>query len=247
MRFTWVDAVIIAGGVIITTVAVAAAMAKVAPPIVPPIPPIPPIPPVPGIPAVVEFVDYPTSLSQLYGFYYTMASPISPEVLQVKALTSFAGPPYPEGFVTNYATLRVLDAAGRGVPNVAVLVWSVPTRDDQAGILSIAGSERPEIEALRVLTDSNGEARIWLVYDVFSNIKILEDRLGFGCCVPWGRAQDIDVGDNCDLPPPLAWICYRQRDARTDLKVYTVNVRIEGTVKSSLFALSCQAIGKALW
>jgi len=247
-RLTWLDAALIGGGVIITAVGIVVVVrAKVTAPAPTPIPvPTPAPTPVPGIPAAIEMPAYPTSLSQLYGFYYWMASPVSPQFLYVNALTSFMGPPYPQGGVTAEAVFRVVDAAGRGVPNVAVLVWSVPTRDDQSGILLIDDVQRSEVEALRLLTLSNGEVHIRLGYQL-TNIKILEDRHSFGCCVPWGRAGDIDVGQSCELPPPLAWICYRQRDARTDPKVYTVNARIEGTIKTNAFGVTCQAIGKALW
>jgi len=247
VRLTWLDAALIAGGVIVTTVAVAAAMAKAKPPEEAPPPEVPPpeIPPVvPAIPAAIEFPTYPTSLSQLYGFYYIMSSPIL-QKLQYKALTSFKGPPYPEGIVMEYATLRVLDAAGRGVPNVAVLVWSVPTRDDQSGRLSINGAPRSEVEALRMLTNANGEIKLWLQYEIL-NIKLLEDRHAFGCCVPMiGMTNEIDVGGECGII--YRWMCYKSKDARTDVKAYTVNARIEGTVKTNLFVVSCQAIGKALW
>jgi len=248
VRLTWLKTAIIAGGVIITAVGVVlAAKAKVLPPIAPPpegIPP-PPIPPpegIPAIPAAIEFTVYPTSLNQLYGFYYTAPSPMA-RVLEVKALTSFVGPPWPEGLITERAVMRVVDAAGRGVPNVAVLIWSVPTHDDQNGQLSIDGSPRNEVEALRYLTDANGEIQIFITYELLSVIT-LEDKHDFGCCILGVRVQDIDVGQACSIP---SYVCYSQKDARTDIKIYTVNARIEGTVKSNAFAFSCQAIGKALW
>jgi len=254
VRLTWLSASIIAGGVIITTVAViAVAVAKARAEeekkkeeeIIPPAPPTPPTP-VPGIPVALEFPAYPTSLNQFYGFYYYQAYFGAAQVLQVSAQISFAGPPYQYGLREDYATLRVVDAAGRGVPNVAVLIWSVPTRDDQSGQLSVNGATRTEVEALRLLTDANGEIKLTLSYEL-TNIKMLEDRLNFGVCTPAGRVKDIDVGGSSELGPPLAWICYKQREARTDPRVYTVNARIEGTVKSNTFVISCQTTGKALW
>lgn len=246
VRFTWIDAAIIGGGIILTGVVVAAVVKakppeKEIPPIVPPdeIPWIP----TPGIPATIEFPVYPTSLSQLYGFYYTMRLPAA-QILEYKALTSFRGPPYPEGQVIETAKLRVVDAAGRGVPNVAVLIWSVPTRDDQSGRLIINNSLRSEAEPLRLVTDGTGQITLNLTY-LLMNIKVLEDNHSFGCCMIVGRVHDIDVGQGCALP--LTGICYKAKEAQTAPRVYTVNARIEGTVKTGGFVVSCQAVGKALW
>jgi len=248
VRLSWLDVALIGGGIIVAGVVVAVAVkAKPAPPpaVVPPeVPPI--TPELPGIPAAIEFPSYPTNLSQLYGFYYEIVG-VS-QVLRFKPLTSFKGPPYPEGHVAKVAKLRVVDAAGRGVPNVSVLVWSVPTRDDQSGRLHIDGATRSEVEAQRLLTDANGEAMIYLGY-LIDNIKVLEDRHDFGCCHPLlGRVSDIDVGKGCwYLPPTSLTVCYRRKDAQTDPRAYTVNARIEGTVKTNLFVVSCQGVGKALW
>lgn len=246
VRLKWLDVALIGGGVIITAVGIAVlAKAAAKPPPEEEIPP-PPEEGIPAIPATIEFSTYPSSLSQFYGFYYTMPTPVSLQTLCYKALTSFVGPPYPEGIRTERATLRVLDAAGRGVPNVAVLIWSSQTRDDQSGQLSINDATRSEVEALRILTDANGEISLLLTYEL-SNIKMLEDRNRFGCCLPVvGRIFEIDVGGVC-APIEGLFICYQNREARTDAKAYTINARIEGTVKSSLFIVACQAVGKALW
>jgi len=270
-RFTWLDAALIGGGVIATGFIVYAVTAKVIPPkkyrctgapnyqcvedpagqydslakcvaaCKPVVDGINGF----GIPAVIEFPVYPTSFNQLYGFYYTMADPISPQILQYKALTSFTGPPYPEGQVTKQAKIRVVDAAGRGVPNVAVLIWSVPTRDDQSGRLIINNSMRSEAEPLRLVTDANGEIILNLHY-LLMDIKVLEDRHRFGCCTWTGWTRDIDVGGSCG-PVPAFWICNKAKDAYTNVRAYTVNARIENTVKASLFVVACQAVGKALW
>lgn len=245
VRFTWLDAIIIGGGVIVTAVIVAVFAKPKPADKVTPRPPPPPPDEVPGIPAVVEFPIYPTSLSQLYGFYYTMATPLAPQKLQYKALTRFVGPPYPEGHVSKAAKIRVVDAAGRGVPNVAVLIWSVPTTDDQSGQLIINNSQRSEAEPLRLVTGADGEAILNMNY-LLRSIVFLEDKHRFGCCNPFGWMHDINVGGHCG-PVPAVWICRKSKDANTDPKAYTVNAKIEGTVKASLFVVQCLAKGRALW
>jgi hypothetical protein len=200
------------------------------------------------LPTAIKIIGYPTTMVQLYGFYYTMPTPVSLQCLAVNPLLSWEGPPYPVGIITYTLTAKLVDAMGRGVPNQPLLFWSTPTRDDQTGVFWIDGDERSIGNPVKKYTDQNGEASVNLQYSLTDEkVKILEDRLRFGCCTPLGFAWDIDVG-GCCAPIALNWICSKLDEGRTDPRGYVVHVLLEGTtLEAPPTGITCYAWGKKLW
>lgn len=201
------------------------------------------------LPAAIKIIAYPTTMVQLYGFYYTMPTPAHPQCLAVNPLTSWQGPPYPVGYITYEMTAKLVDALGRGVPNQPLLFWSTPTRDDQTGVFLIDGGERPYYSPARKYTDENGEATVSLQYRLEDEkVKALEDRLRFGCCMPFvGWIADIDVG-GCCYPLAGLYICSRADEGRTDPRGYVVHVALEGTtLEAPPTGITCYTWGRKLW
>jgi hypothetical protein len=201
------------------------------------------------LPTAIKVISYPTTMVQLYGFYYTMPTIVSPQCLAFHPLISWQGPPYSVGIITYEMTAKLVDAMGRGVPNQPLLFWSVPTRDDQTGVFLIDGLERPYDKPLRKYTDANGEATVALQYMLTDEkIKLLEDRLRFGCCGPLGGwLWDIDVGDCCH-PILYHTICSMASEGKTDPRSYVVHIALEGTtLEAPPTGIVCYAWGKKLW
>jgi hypothetical protein len=240
---------LVAGGLIViggvTAYAVAKALAKPKKEEV--TPPPEEVPPPTYPPASIDFVEYPTALTQLYGFYYEMPTPVSPQCLRFQPLVSFEGPPYPVGYIWRTVRVKVVDALGRGVPNQPLLFWSVPTEDDQTGFFQIdekvAGFDNP----VRKITNGNGEASVLVNYQLRNDkIKILEDKLDFGCYTLLGRLWDIDVG-GCCYPLAYNFIGRRADEGKTDPRAYVVYVKLEGTTLQTPLGMTCYAWGRALW
>ncbi len=248
---------LIVGGIFAGSIATALAISTVfaKPPEVVPPPEVPPpeIPPPPGIPAVIQVESAPTTVTQPIIWERTANGHVYNVCLRHSAILDIQDGQIIYGRRAYHAYFRVVDAAGKGVPNVPILVWSSPTRDDQGGIFTINGSERPIDSPLRVLTDEEGRIHLWFeYYETHETLRILDERHDFKCCDPvaWEVYYDVVPEECCPPFGLLATVpCWkRSPTASTDPKGYMVHLEVEGAPgKFREIMVSCRFDSKVLW
>lgn len=132
----------LAGVTVLTATLIVRAKAKA---VVPPddgiIPPPPPnndngLPP--GIPALMHFENSPVTVVQKYTC--RLWQRVIPD----------------PGWIYKTLRLKVMDAAGRGVPNVPVLVWTSDVPDAEDGSVNIGGEVHTSGNPVELITDANG-------------------------------------------------------------------------------------------
>jgi hypothetical protein len=255
--------IIVAGGLLaaagVTAIIVHQAVAK------PPTPPTPVTPPppgtVPGIPAVILAESYPSTHIQQVGFV-RVDKKWKGQCLDGAPCTKIENGTCYVGLSSSEVTVQVLDAAGKPVPDVPLLFWSRPTSDDQGGTFWIEFAEHPSTNPLKVLTGSDGRARVSIQYNPTDEaMRILESRHDIKCCdfmgVAWPKA-DISWDDRCcdvswrpvPIPAPFPSVpCWtKSAEASTDARIYAVHIEVEGApAKYTEVVISCQFKSKCLW
>jgi Cys-rich repeat protein len=210
-----------------------------------------------GIPFKVTPLSYSSSISQNLAFYAT-GSPGN-ICLQCDAYISANDTVTNWGWEAYDATFQVVDAAGRGVPNITMQVWPLQSRDDQGGILYIDGEEITAGKPIKVVTDSNGVFSIFLEYrQTDAAVNILKNKSNIGCCVDllgkrvW--AGPISYPNGCcgiilwpySLPTVPCW--KDSQTASSDLKLYTIHAEMVGA--PAIFteiSLSAKFQSKCFW
>ena len=259
----------LAGAGLLSIVGVAYALTKPKPEeIFPPGPPPevrPPeeIPPPPAIPAMITVESAPTSMVQNIIWRQTANGHVLPPMgspwlacLRHSPIWGYRNGQIVYGYRAYDAYFRVVDAAGKGVPNVPVLAWASPTRDDQGGIFKISGKERSSDNPLRTLTDSNGRIKLFFEYqETDTTLRILDEKHDFGCYIryPWGwadRVGDIDPEECCGTylwfyPLPHYG---RAKTADTEPRTYVVHLEVEGAPRIFReIGVTCRFHSEALW
>lgn len=167
------DALFIAGGVIVTAVTVVSVVRAMRPPKEE----IPPeeIPPLPGIPVAIMLPAAPIPFTQYYGLVvetgWAWDKPFGYQHLHVPHYTDFSKTV--EGWGSVAVKGKVVDAAGRGVPGLTVDVWHSSVPDIHGGSLTIDGNVHTEAKPIRVVTDQHGEF-VFAVGYRFPEIKLAE-------------------------------------------------------------------------
>jgi hypothetical protein len=212
---------LVAGGLIViggvTAYAVAKALAK-------PTPPPEEVPPPTYPPATIEFLNLPITIEQ---YYHCILSGIVPLWQHLDDIKPYANPECTqEGWVAKIVRGRVVDAMGRGVPNIVVDVWCSPTPDIYNGSLFLNGATRTADAPLRLTTDSNGEFTFKVEY--LTSLSYLAEK---GCreCTPIG----CYVAKPCHTIYPIygTWFTCGYK---TPGAVYQLTAKVEGTVLSTL-------------
>lgn len=257
----------LAGAGLLTMVGVAYALTKPKPPPTPPppetIPPPEEFPPPPAIPAMIQVESAPTSMIQNIIWRQTANGHTLPGgfpwlcCLRHSPIWGYENGQIVYGHRAYNAYFRVVDAAGKGVPNVPILVWSTPTRDDQGGIFAICGKERSFENPLRVLTDADGRINLFFeYYETYRTLEILDERHDFGCYIrfpgAWdGRGGDIKPEECCGKYLGLYWTLPhygRAKTADTEPRTYIVHLEVEGAPRVyNEIGVMCRFHSEALW
>jgi len=245
----------LAGAGLLSIVGVAYALTKPkAPKPPPPPPPTPPeLPPPPAIPAMIIVETAPTSVVQDIVWKRTANGHRYTVCLRASAIWGYRNGQIVYGYRAYDAYFRVVDAAGKGVPEVPVLVWSTPTRDDQGGIFYINGRERTSENPLRVITNNEGRIKLWFEYrETEKTLEILDEKHDFKCCDPVFYEVYFDLKPE-DCCPPFGFLatvpCWkRSPTADTEPRSYIVHVEIEGApARARDIVVTCKFHSKVLW
>lgn len=207
--------------------------------------------PLAGIPSAIDAISYPTSIIQLYGFYFTTSGlAITPNfTLQVNPLLNNFNSPYTVGFNSQAAVFTVVDALNRGVPNVSVDLSANNLVDDQGGTLTIDGNPATTVQTKK--TDANGRVTFLVGYRINNFATLLNYHI-FHCCIfvlvaPVCGPTMNAIGDTCTAFPGTYLGYAHQGPFSTQIRVYNLTARITGTLRTAGFAVACNVQSKALW
>jgi len=182
-------------------------------------------------PATIEFLNLPITVEQYYRCVFSGPYPLSQHLDDLKP---YANPECTEeGWVGKIVYGRVLDAMGRGVPNIAVDVWCSPTPDSYNGSLFLNGAARTADAPLRLTTDNNGQ--FWVKAGYLTSVSYLAEK---GCreCTPIG----CGAAKPCYTIYPITGMWFTC-GYRTPGAVYQLTAKVEGTVLSTMGVVTAYA------
>jgi len=182
-------------------------------------------------PATIEFLNLPLTIEQYY--HCVLSGPV-PLWQHLDDIKPYANPECTEGgWVAQIVHGRVLDAMGRGVPNIAVDVWSSPTPDIHNGSLYLMHAPRTADAPLRLVTGANGEFTFPIEY--LTALSYLAEK-GCRACTPIG----CDVAKPCTTIYPIYGMWFTC-GYRTPGAVYQLTAKVEGTVLSTMGVVTAYA------
>jgi len=182
-------------------------------------------------PATIEFLNLPITVEQYYRCVFSGPYPLSQHFDDIKP---FKNPECTEqGWVTQTVTGRVIDALGRGVPNIIVDVWGSPTPDLYDGNLFLNGASRTADTPLRLTTGNDGKFTFTVEY--LTSLYFLAEK---GCkeCTPIG----CEVAKPCYTIYPITGMWFTC-GYKTPGAVYQLTAKVEGTVLSTLGVVTTYA------
>jgi hypothetical protein len=182
-------------------------------------------------PSVIEFLNLPITLEQ---YYHCKLSGWVPFSQHLDSITPYANEKCTEeGWVVKIVRGRVVDAMGKGVPNIAVDVWCSPTPDIYNGSLYLMWAPRTADAPLRLVTTANGEFTFSVEY--LTAESYLAEK---GCreCMPTG----CYVAKPCHTIYPIYGMWFRC-GYRTLGVLYQLTAKVEGTVLSTVGGVAAYA------
>jgi hypothetical protein len=182
-------------------------------------------------PSSIEFTNLPLTIEQYYHCVLSGPVPLSQHLDDIKPYVNQECTQ--EGWVGKTVYGRVLDAMGRGVPNIAVDVWCSPTPDIYNGSLFLNGATRTADSPLRLVTDTNGNFAFSTAY--LTAMSYLAEK-GCRACTPIG----CDVAKPCTTIYPI-YAMWFTCGYRTPGYVYQLTAKVKGTVLSTVGMVTAYA------
>jgi hypothetical protein len=176
-------------------------------------------------PATLYFENSNITITQLY-YAHTYSPSFGVMCLGIWAVLSYEKP-LTEGYVWADPKLKVVDAMGRGVPNILVDVWSSPTTDDQGGFLEINGVAAPPESPVSVQTGADGTAPLTIRYKA-QNCEVIAKKHSCQQITPILIPIGYVGCGGCVWAPN--YIGYCTKDVETYPKIYSVYAQVHGTV-----------------
>jgi hypothetical protein len=198
-----------------------------------------------NLPVGIVAEVYPTSLTQLIGFFGV--GEVGNIVLEADPLLTFNEPPISYGLNTQQVIFKVVDATGKGVPNISVDCFANNLTDDQGGMLTIEGN--PATTVATKVTDANGEVMFLIGYQMhdYSTLCGLHK---FTCCTSllFGLScgGELCVGQGVCTGESVPHYTTKG-PVSTQVRVYNVTGRMTGTIRTAGFAIGCNAQSQVMW